>query len=221
MRFENDGMALWYGTPDAPAPLDTVSAATGSNQANVDLTVAVQPASASNSVFVRFRINGGPPQTIAAGFLQHDVFQKAQYFSVAFPTLQVADKVDYIAICQCPGRQVPDKEQAGKLVSSFVIVPATSASELQPGISEIGSDVAPSEAEELEPTSRFDGSGAQIGAFDLAPPSRLPEQADTSPVAEATIDANHGDPQPSSRTFPTAVAPIHSMADQSVARYES
>src|SRR5690349_5861818 len=105
MRFENDGMVLWYGTPDAPAPLGTVSAAAGSHQAIVDLTVAVQPVSASNSVIVRFSVNDGPLQTVSATFSQHNVVQKAQYFVATFPTLQVAAKVDYIAICQCPGRQ--------------------------------------------------------------------------------------------------------------------
>jgi len=27
MRFEHDGIALWYGTPDAPAPANTVPVA--------------------------------------------------------------------------------------------------------------------------------------------------------------------------------------------------
>src|SRR5436190_12830834 len=105
MRFENDGMVLWYGTPDAPAPLDTVSAGAGDHQAIVAITVAAQPASASNSVTIRFSVNGGPPQLVTAAFMQHNVLQKAQYFVATLPTLRVADKVDYIPVCQCPGRQ--------------------------------------------------------------------------------------------------------------------
>src|SRR4051794_18681064 len=194
MRFENDGMALWYGTPDAPAPLDTVSAATGSNQANVDLTIAVQPASASNSVFVRFSINGGPPQTITAAFVQHDVFQKAQYFTVTFPTLQVADKVDYIAVCQCPGRQVPDKEQAGQLVSWFVIVPTASASKPQLTSSKTRSEVAPSAAKELEPTPISDDVAAQISLVATASTPQFPEPPASAPTAQVSIEESASDP---------------------------
>src|SRR4051794_40926450 len=193
MRFENDGMALWYGTPDAPAPLDTVSAATGSNQANVDLTVAVQPASASNSVFVRFSINGGSPQTITAAFLQHDVFQKAQYFAVTFPVLQVTDKVDYIAVCQCPGRQVPDKEQAGQLVSSFVIVPAASASKPQLDSSKTRSEVVPSTVKELEPTPRSDAAAAQISLVATASTPQFPEPPASAPTTEVSIEESASD----------------------------
>ena len=119
MRFENDGMVLWYGTPDAPAPLDTVSAAAGGHQAIVTITIAVQPASASNSVTIRFSVNGGPPQTVTAAFLQHNIVQKAQYFVATFPTLQVADRIDYIAVCKCPGRQVPDTEQKVRLIVCY------------------------------------------------------------------------------------------------------
>src|SRR4051794_3713213 len=194
MRFENDGMALWYGTPDAPAPLDTVSAATGSNQANVDLTVAVQPASASNSVFVRFSINGGSPQTITAAFLQHDVFQKAQYFAVTFPVLQVTDKVDYIAICQCPGRQVPDKEQAGKLVSSFVIVPAASASRPRLDSATTESGVAPSTATEMEPSLGSDDVAARIDLAATASTRLLPGLLAPAPTADVSIEESASDP---------------------------
>jgi hypothetical protein len=91
---------------------------------------------------VRFSVNEGPPQTVAAVFLQHNVLQKAQYFVATLPALQVADKVDYIAVCQCPGRQVPDREQAGKLVSSFVIVSAASSPKPHPASADIGSEVA-------------------------------------------------------------------------------
>jgi hypothetical protein len=118
MRFENDGMVLWYGTLDAPAPTDTVSAEDSSHQAIVGITVAVQPASASNSVIVRFSVNEGPPQTVTAAFLQHSVFQKAQYFAATFPTLQVADKIDYIAVCKCPdGRcRIPSRPESCLIV---------------------------------------------------------------------------------------------------------
>src|SRR6266436_8096873 len=126
MRFEHDGMALWYGTPDAPAPHESIPATVPSGQAIVTITVGVRPPSASNSATVRYRVNDGPEQTVTAGFLRHDVQQKAQYFAARLPALQAGDKVDYIAICRSPGGQVPIPQQAGKLVSSFRVVPASS-----------------------------------------------------------------------------------------------
>src|SRR6516164_1285225 len=131
MRFENDGMVLWYGTPDASAPLDSVRLAAGSHQA-IAVTIAVQPASASNSVVVRFTVNGGTPQTVTAAFLQHNVHERAQYFVATFPELHVNDKVDYIPICRCPGRQVPDRGQASTFPSSFRVISADPAP--NPGI---------------------------------------------------------------------------------------
>jgi GH25 family lysozyme M1 (1,4-beta-N-acetylmuramidase) len=194
MRFENDGMVLWYGTPDAPAPLGTVSAAAGGHQAIVDLTVAVQPASASNSVIVHFRVNEGPLQTVPGAFSQHNVVQKAQYFVATFPTLQLTDKVDYVAICQCPGRQVPDKEQAAKLVSSFAIVPAASPSKPRPASADNGSEVAPSAVEESRPASLSDDVPAQICLVAAVSTPQLPEPPASAPTAEASIEESPGDP---------------------------
>ncbi len=131
MRFENDGMVLWYGTLDAPAPDGAIRSDAGALQA-VTITVAVQPPSASNSVTVRYRVNGGAVQTVVGGFLHHDVAKKAQYFSAQL-RLQAGDQVDYTAVGRCPGRQVPAVAAAEQLASSFrVIKAATHAQETVP-----------------------------------------------------------------------------------------
>src|SRR5262245_28969044 len=119
MRFEHDGMVLWYGTPDAPAPTDAVAVAGGSDQALVTITVGVLPPSASNVVQVGYGVNDGPMMTVTAGFLRHDVFQKAQYFAARLPALHLGDTVDFIAMCRCAGRQVPPAEETKQFASSF------------------------------------------------------------------------------------------------------
>src|SRR5215472_9225823 len=121
MRFENDGIGLWYGTGDAPAPVGEVEAASGSEEALVSITAAVQPPSASNSVEVTYRINGGSPTTVAGALLSHDLHQQAQYFQVKLPPFHVGDTVEYRVVAHAPGHQVP--QQTGQFTSSFRVVP--------------------------------------------------------------------------------------------------
>jgi hypothetical protein len=121
MRFQNEGMVLWYGTPDAPAPSGDVAIAPGSQQAMVTVTVALQPPSGSNSVRVRYRVNGGSPLTLSAALQREDLRRKAQYFSVTFPPFQAGDKIEYLAIGSAPGKQVPSAAEATTLPSSFQI----------------------------------------------------------------------------------------------------
>jgi hypothetical protein len=121
MRFQNEGMVLWYGTPDAPAPSGDVAIPPGSRQAIVTMTVALQPPSGSNSVRVRYRVNGGSPLTLHAALQREDLVIKAQYYSVKFPPFQAGDKIDYVVIGSAPGKQVPSAAEATTLPSSFQI----------------------------------------------------------------------------------------------------
>ena len=61
MRIENQGLSLWYGTPDAPGPGTVIPAG-----AEVPITVGMSPADASNKVDVRYRINGGAVESLSA-----------------------------------------------------------------------------------------------------------------------------------------------------------
>jgi len=58
MRFEHEGMSLWYER----TPGETVAAGT-----EVIVTVGVEPADASNEIDVLYRTNGEPEQSIAGG----------------------------------------------------------------------------------------------------------------------------------------------------------
>jgi hypothetical protein len=117
MRFNHDGITLWYGTPDAPAPSET--AQSGSE---IPVTVGVQPIDASNKVEVLYRINQGPTQAVAAKWWRNDAYGKAQYFRARLPAFRAGETVEYTAICRCAGRQVPSLEEARRFVSSFRIV---------------------------------------------------------------------------------------------------
>jgi len=119
MHYEHEGISLWYGTSDAPAPEGAVDAGTG-----ISATIAVQPVDASNKVTVFYRVNQGPIETLAARWLQHDHTNKIQYFRAHFPAFRVGDTVEYTAVCHCAGRQVPDHAEAQQLRSSFNIVTA-------------------------------------------------------------------------------------------------
>jgi hypothetical protein len=61
MRFDHEGISLWYGTPDAPAPGNSVLAGS-----EVTITIAVQPVDASNRVELLYRINWGLTETVVA-----------------------------------------------------------------------------------------------------------------------------------------------------------
>lgn len=130
MRFESEGIALWYGTTDAPAPRETVLP----NQEN-SLNIGVQPIDASNKVELRYRINQGSVNTVAAKPLRNEPYGHIQYFRAFFPTLRSGDTVEYSVICRCAGRQVPNPDSAEQW-SSFTIVGEKNLDSVAESISE-------------------------------------------------------------------------------------
>ena len=75
MQFDNEGMSLWFGTPDALGPGDTVPA-----NAEIPITIAVHPGDRSNKVEVLYRVNKGPDERVRATWLRNDVPANVQYF---------------------------------------------------------------------------------------------------------------------------------------------
>src|SRR5262245_7293355 len=112
MRFENEGMLLWYGLPDTPVPGAAISP-----NAEVNVTLGVEPADASNRVEVRYRVNQGPQKTAVAQPIQHR--GNAQYFIARLPAsaFRSGDLVEYTPVCICAGRQVPSADQAAQFAS--------------------------------------------------------------------------------------------------------
>jgi hypothetical protein len=114
MRFEHEGRSLWYGTPDAPAPEESVQAG-----AEIAITIGVSPVDASNKVELLYRINQDPTAIVAAKWLQNDPSGRAQYFRARLPALRAGDIVEYIPVCHCAGRQLPSPDQARRFASSI------------------------------------------------------------------------------------------------------
>src|SRR5262245_31188694 len=118
-RFEHDGMVLWYGTEDAPAPADTV--VEGASQSVI---IGIKPPDASYRIELRYCLNQGPVETIPAAWLRNDPIKKAQYFEAQLPAFAPGDSVEYTPVCNCAGRQVPSPKEPIEFLSSFRVIKA-------------------------------------------------------------------------------------------------
>ncbi len=114
MQIEHNGIILWYGTPDAPAPEDSAPADT-----DIPITIGVQPADASNTLEIHYQVDRGPTHRIEARFLRNAPARRAQYFQAILPAFRAGETVEYAVICRCAGRQVPPPETTEQFVSSF------------------------------------------------------------------------------------------------------
>lgn len=118
MQYNHHGKKLWFGTDDTPAPDGVVQTDTA-----VTITIGVSPPDASNKIKILYRKNHGPVQTISAPWLRNDRSRNAQYFQGRIPAteLRAGDKVEYTAVCNCVGRQVPPETSAMRFPGSFQV----------------------------------------------------------------------------------------------------
>jgi hypothetical protein len=115
----NDGLSLWYGTPDARAPeYDSIAPRKGAS-----VVVGVHPANPTNVVKVRYRVDRGLPQTVPGREVRTDHERKVQYFAATFPEFVTGDLVEYVPVLSCGGRQVPSPQEAGRFPSRFRLEP--------------------------------------------------------------------------------------------------
>jgi hypothetical protein len=114
VKLTHEGLSLWYGTPDAPAPLDEITPRSGAS-----LVVGVHPANPTNAVNVRYRVDGGIVQSVPGRELRTDYDRDAQYFGVTFPAFPTGDVVEYSPVLSCGGRQVPPAHLANRFPSKF------------------------------------------------------------------------------------------------------
>ncbi len=112
--FAHDGLQMWYGTPDAPAPEGTIAERRG-----ISVTVGVRPANPAIAVRLRYRVDGRRPETVSAPFLADDFPKRTRYFRATFPTFWSGDTVEYLPLASCAGRRVPDSPTARTFPSSF------------------------------------------------------------------------------------------------------
>ena len=111
----HDGLELWYGTPDAPAPEGTTEQRQG-----VSVTVGVRPANPSNAVRVRYRVDGRGVETVSAPLVVNDFQKRTQYFRAAFPTFWRARRSSTCRWCRVRGvarrirqRPPPSRRRSG------------------------------------------------------------------------------------------------------------
>jgi hypothetical protein len=116
VKLSHDGLTLWYGTPDAPAPLNEVVPPSGAS-----IVVGVNPANPTNHVHVRYRVDGGITRIAPGRSLRTDDAHATQYFLVPLPPLPAGSAVDYAPVFGCGGRQVPAPGQKEHFVSSFTV----------------------------------------------------------------------------------------------------
>jgi len=122
VKLTHDGLSLWYGTPDAPAPFDQEVVA----RDGVSLVVGVSPASPTNSVAVQYRVDKGFVQSVPGIELHIDQDRSAQYFVIRFPRFTSGNCVEYWPSMRCGGRQVPGAQQRFPR-SAFHLAPKTAA----------------------------------------------------------------------------------------------
>ena len=122
VQLAHDGLELWYGTPDAPAPDGTTEQRQG-----VSVTVGVRPANPSNAVSVRYRVDGRGVETVSAPLVANDFQKRTQYFRATFPTFWSGETVEYVPVVSCEGRRAPDPATASTFPSSFLLGEASAA----------------------------------------------------------------------------------------------
>ena len=116
MRYQNDGITLWYGTPDTPAPENTIPLTPETR-----ITIGIQPPAPNNRVEIRYRVNSGNPIILPAVTLRTIPSTNTQYFRAIFPIFQVGDRIDYTVICRSAGRQVPSSTEAQQWLTTFTL----------------------------------------------------------------------------------------------------
>lgn len=119
MRYTHEGLTLWYGTEDTPAPEGIVDPAD-----NLSVIAGVSPANPSNTVSLRYRVGKGIEHTVRATLLENERNDGKQYFKAVFPTLPPGSKVAYTFLCQNSGRQVPDPCAGIDLNHQFEVPPS-------------------------------------------------------------------------------------------------
>jgi hypothetical protein len=115
MNLSNDGLTLWYCTPDTPGPFDEEVVP----RLGVSLVLGAHPANPTNSIVVSYRVDSGIIQTLPGRELRTDYARATQYFLVTFPRFVCGDLVEYWPLLSCGGRQAPAAYQAWNFARRF------------------------------------------------------------------------------------------------------
>lgn len=114
MQFSNDGLTVWYDTPDAPIAPGCV-------------TVGVRPAHAANSVSIQLRSEGRFVRQVPAAPLGSPFGGGDQYFRADLPRPPDAAPVELLPVLRCGGRQAPSVAAAADSSGLWRRVPPAAA----------------------------------------------------------------------------------------------
>jgi Protein of unknown function (DUF3237) len=115
MEYTSQGLKLWYGTADAPAPLDDVIQPRRGNM----VVVGVHPADPLNAVMVEYRVDHGPIRALRAVKFKKDFLRNAEYFRAQLPDFWKGNRVAYLPVATSAHRRTPSLQCAKALSSSF------------------------------------------------------------------------------------------------------
>jgi hypothetical protein len=146
VKFSNEGLTLWYGTPDAPAPADDVVQPRRGNA----VVVGVKPASPTNAVQVRYRVDDGPLRSVSGARYKTDYAQGVDYFRALLPDFSNGSLVSYLPFASDAARTVPTGQALDVLPSFFRLVGAPAA---QQGAAP--APVGPSDSFGKQPQNKF------------------------------------------------------------------
>ena len=107
------GLSLWYGGNDTPAPHGDQEL-----RDSHAVIIGVAPAHAANVVSVRYRVDGERVHTIPATRIDRGTEPGKQYFRALFPRFFSGERVEYLPVVSCAGRQTPGETTVG-FPSSF------------------------------------------------------------------------------------------------------
>jgi hypothetical protein len=120
VNISHEGLSLWYGTPDAPAPGDEGVV----SRRGASLVVGVHPAHPANTLTVRYRVDGGLERSVVGRHLRTDHDKQVQYFGVSFPEFFGGKVVEYLPVLVSAGRQAPPDMFGARYPSKFHLAPS-------------------------------------------------------------------------------------------------
>lgn len=115
MEYTYQGLKVWYGTPDAPAPLDNEVQPRRGNS----VVVGVQPAGPLNVVMVQYCVDDGPVRTVRAIKFKEDLTRKTEYFRAQLPDFWRGHVVTYLPVVSAVNRRRQFADCTRTFSSSF------------------------------------------------------------------------------------------------------
>lgn len=125
-EYSQDGLAMWWDTPDAPAPPDRVPAGELAR-----VTVGVRPPNPANTLLVRYRVDEGRTQELRGYPRPFGSGVDRQYLVADFPPLSGGCVVSWLPEVACVGRTA-DPTRGGHRPRTFAVAPASRQREKTP-----------------------------------------------------------------------------------------